>query len=57
MHSENKGIICVNNQIKFLDIKINLEIRHTACCKLYITKHDCTAGHTFKRYDDHIAWR
>ena len=94
MHSENKGIICVNNQINttppptpppppppapsimhfllnskdFLTvlissnkhfsyaIKINLEIRHTACCKLYITKHDCTAGHTFKRYDDHIAW-
>ena len=87
MHSENKGIICVNNQINtppprppsimrfilnsknFLTvlissnkhfsyaIKINLEIRHTACCKLYVTKHDCTAEHTFKRYDDHIAWR
>ena len=58
LNSKNFLTVLISSNKHFsYAIKINLEIRHTACCKLYITKHDCTAGHTFKRYDDHIAWR
>ena len=58
LNSKNFLTVLISSNKHFsYAIKINLEIRYTACCKLYITKHDCTAGHTFKRYDDHIAWR